>query len=304
MGISVEYVAKETASNLWRNRFMALAAVLTVAVSLSLVGTALLLRQAVNRQVVQWSGNVSLDVWINPTATTSQVANVNDTIKQLTAQIKGCTYLDHQASFQQMRKLFAGQQSLISTLTPQTTPPVFRCQLVNPNDAPAVAAIFLPPTNSTNAAVPGVYQATYPGQSIKAMERLTNVLQLVLLVLAIVLLASSLVLILNAIRMAIFARRQEIGVMKLVGATNWFIRIPFMLEGLLQGLFGALVAVVVVLLANVGVHSLVTHYDISAFSSLTLPAHQLVTTEVLVVVVGVIIGAVGSSVAVRRFLDV
>jgi cell division transport system permease protein len=250
---------------------------------------------------------VSLDIWINPNGTKSQIANVNDTIKQMEqtgTQIKSCTYLNHQASYNQMRSLFADEQAVVAVLTPKTTPPVFRCQLVNPNDAPAVAATFLPSANSSNPAIPGVYKTTYPGQSIKAMERLTNVLQLVLLVIALVLLASSLVLILNAIRMAIFARRQEIGVMKLVGATNWFIRIPFMLEGLVQGLFGAVVAVVVVLLSNLGVHSLVTHYDISAFSSITLPAHQLVTTEVLVVFVGVIIGGLGSSVAVRRFLDV
>jgi cell division transport system permease protein len=308
MGISVEYVAKETASNLWRNRVMALAAVLTVAVSLSLVGTALLLRQAVNRQVQQWSGNVSLQIFMKANATQAETNYVTSLTKQMSAQIRSCDYLDHQASYNLMRQLFAGQQggdAIISTLTVATTPPVFRCQLVNPNDAGSVAAIFSPPVhNATTPGVPGVLSAPYPGQSIKALERLTNVLQLVLLVIALVLLASSLVLILNAIRMAIFARRQEIGVMKLVGATNWFIRLPFMAEGLLQGLVGALVAVVVVLLSNVGVHSLVTHYEINAFSSLTLPAHELVTTEVLVVIVGVVIGALGSSVAVRRFLDV
>jgi len=301
VALSVEYVAKETASNLWRNRVMALAAVLTVAVSLSLVGTALLLRQAVNRQVQQWSGNVSLQIFMKANATQAETNYVTSLTKQMSAQIRSCDYLDHQASYNLMRQLFAGQQggdAIISTLTVATTPPVFRCQLVNPNDAASVAAIF----HSATSGLPGVLNAPYPGQSIKALERLTNVLQLVLLVIAIVLLASSLVLILNAIRMAIFARRQEIGVMKLVGATNWFIRLPFMAEGLLQGLVGALVAVVVVLLSNVGVHSLVTHYG--EFSSLTLPAHELVTTEILVVVVGVVIGALGSSVAVRRFLDV
>ena len=234
MALSVEYVAKETASNLWRNRVMALAAVLTVAVSLSLVGTALLLRQAVNRQVQQWSGNISLQIFMKADASSAEVANVNSLIHQMSAQIRSCNYLDHQASYQLMKRLFAGNETIISTLTPASTPPVYRCQLVNPNDAGTVAAIFSPPVrNATSPGVPGVLSAPYPGQSIKALEKLTNVLQLVLLIVAIVLLASSLVLILNAIRMAIFARRQEIGVMKLVGATNWFIRIPFMLEGLL-----------------------------------------------------------------------
>ena len=305
MAVSVEYVAKETATNLWRNRFMALAAILTVAVSLSLVGTALLLRQAVNRQVDVLSGNVNMQIFMNADATTAQTANVQLQISQMKSQITHCAYLGHEASYRQMLKLFQGQQSIIDSLTPATTPPVFNCQLVNPNDAGSVASTFHPTSTGHGViGLPGVYAATFPEQSIKAMERVTNVVQLTLLVVAIVLLVSSLVLILNAIRMAIFARRDEVGVMKLVGATNWFIRIPFMLEGLFQGLAGAIVAVGVVLGANIGVHALVTHYDVNAFSSLALPVHELVTTEVLVVAVGVIVGAVGSLAAVRRFLDV
>jgi cell division transport system permease protein len=305
MAVSVEYVAKETATNLWRNRFMALAAILTVAVSLSLVGTALLLRQAVNRQIDYLSGNVSLQIFMDANATNAQTASVRLQIKQMSAQISSCTYLDHEQSYKQALRLFAGQQSIIDTLTPATTPPVFNCQLVDPNDAQSVASTFDPTKAAPGvAAVPGVYKATFPEQSIKAMERVTNVVQLTLLVIAILLLVSSLVLILNAIRMAIFARRDEVGVMKLVGATNWFIRVPFMLEGLVQGLLGAVVAVAVVLAANIGVHALVTRYDVVAFSSLSLPPHELVTTEVLVVVVGVVIGALGSFAAVRRFLDV
>ena len=295
MGVSLDYVLKETASNLWRNRVMALAAVLTVAVSLSLVGTALLLRQAVSGQISRWSHNVSLQIFVRADASNAQTAYIHSLIKQ-TPQIAGCTYLDHQASYQQARQVLANEPSAFQVLTPATTPPVFNCQLNNPNDAATVAAVF-------SSGVPGVYSAQYPAKSIKVMESVTNVIQVILLVVAIVLLASSLVLILNAIRMAIFSRRREVGVMKLVGATNWFIRVPFMMEGFVQGLLGALVAVVVVLLSNIGVTYLVNHYHVSVLSS-ALPTHQLVTTELLVVVIGMFVGVAGSSLAVRRFLDV
>ena len=92
--------------------------------------------------------------------------------------------------------------------------------------------------------------------------------------------------------------------MKLVGATNWFIRIPFMLEGLVQGLLGAVVAVVIVLMSNLGVSYLIRHYKVSVLGSAVLPAHELVMTELLVVAIGLVVGVAGSSVAVRRFLDV
>ncbi len=296
MAVSFDYVAKETATNLWRNRMMALAAVLTVAVSLSLVGTALLLRQAVNRQIGQWNNNVSLQIFMDASASGGQIANVRSTIAQ-TPQITHCSYLDHQHSYEQAKRLLASSPTAIEALTPATTPTVFRCQLRNPSEASTVSATF-------NSGVPGVYQATSPSQSIRVMQQVTNVLQIILLVIAIVLLVSSLVLILNAIRMAIFARRREVGVMKLVGATNWFIRVPFMLEGLVQGLLGAIVAALIVLLSNFGVSYLIRHYKVSVLGSAVLPTHDIVMTELLVVLIGLVVGVAGSSVAVRRFLDV
>jgi cell division transport system permease protein len=136
------------------------------------------------------------------------------------------------------------------------------------------------------------------------MQHLEGAVQVILVVIALVLLLSSLVLILNAIRMAIYARRREVGVMKLVGATNWFIRIPFMLEGLIQGLLGAVVAVLVVLLANFGVSYLHSHYNVQLFAQAVLNARELVFTDLIVVLLGAVIGIFGSFVAIRRFLDV
>ena len=296
MPASLEYVAKETATNLWRNRMMALAAILTVAVSMSLVGSALLLKQAVSRQIGQWSNNVSLQIFMNASATNQELANVRSMISQ-TPQITHCTYLNHQQSYDQMKTVLSNEPTAVDALTPAYTPTDFRCQLRSPSEAQTVSATF-------NGGVPGVYSATTPSQSIHVMQQVTTILQTILLVVAIILLISSLVLILNAIRMAIFARREEVGVMKLVGATNWFIRVPFMLEGLVQGLLGALVAVVVVLLSNLGVSYLIHHYKVAVLGSAVLPTHQIVTTEVLVLAVGLVVGVAGSSVAVRRFLDV
>lgn len=295
MAISVRYVAKETGVNLLRNRMMALAAVLTVAVSLSLVGAALLLRQAAASEVVQWAGNVSLQIFVNPTATPAQAASVESMISQ-TPQIQHAKYLDKAESYALMKQVLASDPQAWEAVTVDEVPPVYQCTLVNPNDAAAVAAIF--------KGRPGVYNVTYPGQSIRTMEEVTGVIQKILLAIALVLVVSSLVLILNAVRMAIFARRREVGVMKLVGATNWFIRIPFMLEGFVQGLVGAIVAVFVVLLANIGVRYLVDHYKVTVLSSTVLSARDVFLTEIVVVLIGIAVGVAGSFVAIRRFLDV
>jgi cell division transport system permease protein len=293
--VSVGYVTRETATNLWRNRLMALAAILTVGVSLSLVGTALLLRQAVDNQLGVLNANVNLQVFMKAGASPAETSAVR-TIITGTHQIKSYRYLDHQQSYEQAVHLFraAAEPAAISALTPATTPPVFQCTLVHPGDASTVARVF--------SGQVGVYRVEYPAKSIHDLEALSNVLQIVLLVLAIVLLVSAIVLILNAIRMAIFARRREVGVMRLVGATAWFIRLPFMMEGLFQGLVGAGLAVGIVLLGNLGIKALLHRFP--EFATAVVPAHDVLVTELLVLVTGVVVGVGGSAVAVRRFLDV
>lgn len=293
MPISAGYVARETASNLWRNRLMALAAILTVGVSLSLVGTALLLRQSVNSQLAALGNNVDLQIFMKPAAPAGDTNAIRATTHE-TPQIKSCKYLDHQQSYEQAKQLFASQPAIVSVLTPATTPPVFQCTLVHPKDAAAVANLF-----NTQG---GVYQVTFPAQSIRSLTALSNVLQIVLFTVAIVLLLSAIVLILMAIRMAIFARRREVAVMRLVGATAWFIRLPFMVEGLVQGFVGAIVAVGIVLLGDLGIRALLHRF--AEFRSAVVPGHDVVVTEILVVVVGIVVGVAGSAVAVRRFLSV
>jgi len=291
MPISAGYVARETATNLWRNRLMAIAAVLTVAVSLSLVGTALLMRQAVNNELVQLNQNVDLQVFVHPTASAADIATIRTTISQ-TPQIRKFTYLNHKQSYQLACRISG--QTVCQVLTPKTTPPVFRCTLTDPGAAATVASVF--------KHFAGVQDVTYPSQAAHTLTAVSNVLQVVLLVIAVVLLISALVLILNAIRMAIFSRRREVGVMRLVGATSWFIRLPFMVEGLVQGLIGAVIAAGIVLLGDIGIRTLIRHFK--EFSSAVVPGHDVIITEILVVVMGALIGAIGSAVAVRKFLEV
>ena len=119
------------------------------------------------------------------------------------------------------------------------------------------------------------------------------------------LLVAACLLILNTIRMAMFARRREIEVMKLVGATNWFIRVPFMLEGLVQGLLGAVVGVRRGDGLNSLVESRVTEGQSLASCRLRRSRRASVNgTLLLLLIVGGLVGAIGSGVAVSRFLDV
>jgi cell division transport system permease protein len=152
---------------------------------------------------------------------------------------------------------------------------------------------------------PGVDSVMAPLQQIHTEEKVINVSKWVLLSIAVVLIVSAAVLILNSIRMAIFARRREVSVMKLVGATNWFIRVPYMSEGLIQGLFGSAISAGAVYILYLFInHAGGGSSSSNVFSAMHMTGWEVFSTDVVVVFVGVLIGSLGSAIAIRRFLDV
>jgi cell division transport system permease protein len=290
--VSLDYVARETASNLWRNRLMTVAAVLTVGVSLSLVGASLLLRQGVAHATTQWAHGVDAIMWLNPDISEPQRASVEQQVRQL-PYVRSITFRSQSYDYNEAKRLLTPPEYAV--LTVPTTPASLRVQLDNPNEALAIAKQF--------GTYPGVKSVAVPTKTIHNIQTVSRILQLVFFILAVILLLSASVLIINTIRLAIFARRREVSVMKLVGATNWFIRVPFMFEGVAQGLFGAL-------FASFAVFSL--HFLLDSFSNnktgniwyqMRMPTHEVIATSLVVVVIGVVIGSFGSALGIRRFLD-
>ncbi len=296
MPVSPGYVTREAATNLWRNRLMTVAAILTVAVSLALVGSSLLLKQGASKATVQWQNKVDVIVWVRPSSPPAQISAVGDQLKT-SPYIKTCVYRSQAYDFNEARVVVAADEFAATTLADY--PSSYRCTLVDPSQAPAVYQQF-----SGKSGVSGV---SYPGQQIKTMQSVIHVLQWVFLSVAVILLLSASVLILNTIRMAIFARRREVAVMKLVGATNWFIRLPFMAEGFIQGLLGSVVAVLVVLAVYFGVglnQGKTAANQQNIIAQMALSGWEVGLTCLLVLLVGAIVGVLGSTLAVRRFLDV
>jgi len=291
MAVSLDYVSRETARNIWRNRLMTVAAVMTVAISLSLVGAALLLKQGASNAEALWQRETEVTVWMQPSATHAEITAVHQRIHAM-PYVTGCVYRNKSYDYAQAKTLL--QPDVISVLGKNQIPTAFECTPLHPADAFTVI--------SQLSKQPGVLNVSAPQQQIHTMERTITVLQWVFLSVAVVLLLSAAVLILNSIRMAIYARRREVSVMKLVGATNAFIRIPFMSEGLLQGLMGSIVAAAIVY----GLHLLLDSIggQGSVLQQMRLTSWEVIGTNVVVVAVGVVIGSAGSAIAIRRFLDV
>jgi cell division transport system permease protein len=272
---------------------MTAAAILTVFVSLFLVGAALLLRQGVSKATLQWRGGVELSVFMNADAAPNQIDAVRRSLEQM-PEVRRFSFVDQAAAFQEFQRMFAGQPDLVESIEAADLPPSFR---VVPDRAEFVDAVGQRFEGSA-----GVFEVAYAKEEIDSLLKVTRVLQIGIGAAAIVLLLSAALLILNTIQMAIFARRREVAVMKLVGATNWFIRVPFMLEGMLQGLLGAAAAVGVVAVVR---NLLAGAVGSNLFGNQLLPrSSDVVGTGLFVLVTGALIGTVGSAFAVRRFLEV
>jgi cell division transport system permease protein len=148
---------------------------------------------------------------------------------------------------------------------------------------------------------PGVHNVTFGEEKAKRILKVANVINSIFLLAGVILLAASTILIANTIRLSIFSRRREIEVMKLVGATNWFVRGPFMLEGLICGLGGSLLAVVLLFLSKeVALPSIIPRLD----SGPGVEALSFWANALILLGVGLLLGAAGSGLTLRRFLQV
>ena len=297
----VSYALRETFASFRRNMTLSLAAILTSAVSLLLVGTTLLIQRAFENLLVQWRGDVEMIVFVRSDASPEQIDLINQTLRASpqVVDVDKLRYLDKAESYAEAQRIFVGDPVTLSLLTPETIPTQFK--VVPLTEDPALVRSLSEQFRS----LPGVEDVALAEDEFQVISTLSQFIRVVTLVMSIVLLIVAVGLIWNTIRTAMFARRREIEVMKLVGATNWFIRIPFMLEGLLQGLLGALAACGGLWVLNSAWTNGVAGFKPgTGISSLIVPSSFLSGVMLSMLVLGAIVGAVGSAIAASRFLDV
>ncbi|MEY2407028.1 MAG: cell division transport system permease protein [Acidimicrobiaceae bacterium] len=296
MALRVDYVVKEMATNLRRNLTLTFATMVTIALTLAFVGAVLLINQGVNRSNVQFKGNVQFIVFMDPAAAQPQIDAVG---RQLSAnpQIKSNTYLNHEQAYEEFKVLFANDPTLVENITPADLPTSYKVFL---KDGSSTAVLSL--TEEFRKA-PGVKEVVAAAERIKKNEEGFSKIRVALLVGSGVIGIASMVLIVNSIRIAMFARRREIEVMKLVGATNWFIRVPFMAEGFVQGIVGSVVGIGIVSGLKGWLLPIFTDSG-GLFTDFRLTSGDVTGTAIVLLIAGALVGVAGSAFAATRFLDV
>jgi cell division transport system permease protein len=298
VAINLNYVAKETGSNLWRNISLTVASMLTVAVSLSLFGGAQIIYHGIGNATARWKGGIEFIVFMNPQATQEQLDSVQKSLQD-SPEVRKVEFVDKNAAYEEFKTLFARQPELLDAVDQNAMPPSFKVAPAS-SDADIISAL-----GKNFESSPGVREVVFAFETVRTMQQFSRIVRIVILGISAILMVAAALLILNTIRMAMFARRREIEVMKLVGATNWFIRVPFMLEGLIQGVLGAFVAMVCTWgLKRVFDTVLSNNQDLRIFQGFAVSSSQLMSTWLLLLIFGCIVGALGSGVAVTRYLDV
>ncbi len=296
--MKAEYYVRETASNLGRNITITLASVMTVAVSLALVGASLMLRSGVENATRRWQGGIEFVIFMQRDPSPEQLQSLREDLEQ-SPEVASVRFVDKKEAYEEFKVLFADSPELVDSIEPETLPPSFRVEPVN-KEVDAVEAL-----GKTFGAKSGVGQVVFASKTIRLIQQLSSRLTVGIFVIAAFLLGAAGLLILNTIRMAMFARRREIEVMKLVGATNWFIRVPFMLEGLVQGLIGAFLAIAALAAFKPFFQKwLPSSRDIPLVSGFQVSSGEMFFIFGTLGVVGILIGAIGAGIAVSRFLDV
>jgi cell division transport system permease protein len=291
------YLLQEAFIGLRRNLMMTFAVILSVTVSLTLLGASLLLSDQVDLATDDWVGRVEVSIFlcddrVCPAITPEQQDELRDELEaqEVVAEV---FYESKQDAYDRFTELFADQPSLVESIDPDTLPASFRVRLENPNLFNVIADQF--------EAFPGVEEIVDQREVLNQFLRFTNVVRNAALVVAAIQLIAAGVLIANTIRVAAFARREQTSIMRLVGASNWYIRLPFVLEGVIAGLIGGLVswgllwATVPRIAGN-----LAQDIELMPF----IGATQVIAVGPWLLVAGTGIAAIASVLALRRFLDV
>jgi cell division transport system permease protein len=300
-----QFVLQEIWIGLRRNLTMTVALVVVVAISLSLLGTGLLFIKQVDRTRTYWQGKVEISVYLctaqsvsvqckqNGPSTAAQREQIDQSLTSM-SQVASVTYESQAQAYQRFKQEFSNSPSFVSTVQQGDIPDSFQIKLKNPQaDYGTVAAAV-----STKAGVDSVIDdRSILDKFYKLLDGARNAV----VIIALVLLIAATLLVANTIRLSAFNRRRETGIMRLVGASNFYIQLPFLLEGVIAGLIGwAVAAGLLIAVKSLWLDNLQQYFTFNV----GLSGGDLVEVVILAMCVGVVLCGATSFLTLRRYLRI
>lgn len=289
-----EYFIKEVYTSFKRNIWMTLASIFTVVLSLFILGFFSIVILNLNKMADTLESQVQISVYLKDDLSQEEIDETKETLSKIEG-LQDIKFTTREEAMENFKKRLGDQQFLLDALDDTNPlPDSFSLTVTSPQQVKTIA--------DTAAALDSVESASYSQDVINHLFNLTHLIRLIGIALIILLTGAAIFIISNTIRLTVFARRKEIAIMKYVGATDWFIRWPFLLEGICLGFIGGGLATIFLYI----VYNQVTQeiYEAMAFFPL-IPQHPFINyISLAILVAGIIIGALGSTISLKRFLKV
>lgn len=291
---TTEYFIREVFLSLKRNNWMSVASIGTVAVSLFIFGMFLMLVMNMNKMAETLESQVQINVYLEDSVGREDARDIGRNLEEMQG-VEKVTFISREDAMERFKERLGDQSTLLDALEDTNPlPDAFEVTLTRPELVRTAAESI--------EQFDGVESAKYGQDVMEHLFEITRLIRIFGFSLMLVLALATLFIISNTIRLTVFARRKEIAIMKYVGATDWFIRWPFVLEGMVLGLFGSLLAAVLLRATYTGIAGKV--YETLAFFPLIPEQPFLTYITIIVILNGMAVGAVGSAVSIKRFLKV
>lgn len=289
-----EYFIKEVYTSFKRNIWMTLASIFTVVLSLFILGFFSIVILNLNKMADTLESQVQISVYLKDDLSQEEIDETKETLSKIEG-LQDIKFITREEAMENFKERLGDQQFLLDALDDTNPlPDSFSLTVTSPQQVKTIA--------DTAAALDSVESASYSQDIINHLFNLTHLIRLIGVALIILLTGAAIFIISNTIRLTVFARRKEIAIMKYVGATDWFIRWPFLLEGICLGFIGGGLATIFLYI----VYNQVTQeiYEAMAFFPL-IPQHPFIDyISLAILVAGIIIGALGSTISLKKFLKV
>lgn len=286
------YFTREASKSLSRNRLLSFATITTVTICILILGMAVLLTMNAGRFMSRLESDVQMIAFLDKSLTKAEINEVQAEIEKIEG-IKSIKFVSRDESLAELQEIYGSEYDLKATLGKNPLPHTFEIEAQNPQEVPKIAG-------KVNQVV-GVYKVNYGQGVVERLFQVTRWVRIISVAFIIVLAAGAVFLIATTTRLSVFARRKEIYLMKLIGATDWFIRWPFFIEGIFLGVAGSLLAV---MLLALGYGALLQ--NIASMAIITLVSDMTLLGKVYASLVasGAVLGVLGTYISLNRFLDV
>ena len=289
-----EYFIKEVYTSFKRNIWMTLASIFTVVLSLFILGFFSIVILNLNKMADTLESQVQISVYLKDDLSQEEIDETKETLSKIEG-LQDIKFTTREEAMKNFKERLGDQQFLLDALDDTNPlPDSFSLTVTSPQQVKTIA--------DTAAALDSVESASYSQDIINHLFNLTHLIRLIGIALIILLTGAAIFIISNTIRLTVFARRKEIAIMKYVGATDWFIRWPFLLEGICLGFIGGGLATIFLYI----IYNQVTQeiYEAMAFFPLIPQPPFIDYISLAILVAGIIIGALGSTISLKRFLKV